>query len=115
VPQANAYEEALAQQLCQAMGPQARVLPRMGLAALAAHMAGCVGVVGVDSGLSHLAVALNLPHVQIFSQPRIWRAGPLGQAHQVAVGGAQAPGVDTVWQAWQAVWRSRPCPHPGSA
>lgn len=104
VPQANAYEEKFAQQLCQAIGPQARMLPRMGLAALAARMAGCVGVVGVDSGLSHLAVALNLPHVQIFSQPRIWRAGPLGCPYQVAVGGARAPDVDTVWQAWQAVW-----------
>ena len=104
VPQANAAEEALAHTLCQAIGPQARVLPRMGLAALASQMAGCVGVVGVDSGLSHLAVALNLPHVQIFSQPRIWRAGPLGSEHQVAVGGAQAPDIDTVWQAWQAVW-----------
>lgn len=104
VPQANAYEEKLAQQLCQAIGPQARMLPRMDLAALAAQMAGCVGVVGVDSGLSHLAVALDLPHVQIFSQPRIWRAGPLGSLYQVAVGGARAPDVDTVWQAWQAVW-----------
>nr|WP_315189729.1 lipopolysaccharide heptosyltransferase I [uncultured Albidiferax sp.] len=104
VPQANAAEESFARQLCQAIGPQARMLPRMDLAALAAQMAGCVGVVGVDSGLSHLAVALNLPHVQIFSQPRIWRAGPLGSPHQVAVGGAIAPGVDTVWQAWQAVW-----------
>jgi len=104
VPQANTHEEKFAQQLCQAIGPQARMLPRMGLAALAAQMAGCVGVVGVDSGLSHLAVALNLPHVQIFSQPRIWRAGPLGNPHQVAVGGARAPNVDTVWHAWQAVW-----------
>lgn len=104
VPQANPAEAEFAQQLCQAIGPRAQVLPRMGLAALASRMAGCVGVVGVDSGLSHLAVALNLPHVQIFSQPRIWRAGPVGCSHQVAVGGAQAPDVDTVLQAWQAVW-----------
>jgi len=106
VPQANAAEAEFARQLCEAIGPQARVLPRMGLPALAAQMAGCVGVIGVDSGLSHLAVALNLPHVQIFSQPRIWRAGPLGSAHQVAVGGAEAPEVDTVWQAWQSVWQN---------
>ncbi|MDR7376945.1 heptosyltransferase-1 [Rhodoferax ferrireducens] len=104
VPQANPAEAVFAQQLCEAIGPQAQVLPRMGLAALAARMAGCVGVIGVDSGLSHLAVALNLPHVQIFSQPRIWRAGPVGCSYQVAVGGEQAPDVDTVLQAWQAVW-----------
>ncbi|WP_394790275.1 lipopolysaccharide heptosyltransferase I [Rhodoferax sp.] len=117
VPQASASEEAFAQQLCQAIGPQARVLPRMGLSALAAQMAGCVGVIGVDSGLSHLAVALNLPHVQIFSQDRVWRAGPLGSSHQVAVGGARAPDVDSVWQAWQAVWSDfhQPSARPTSA
>ena len=106
VPQANAAEAEFAQLLCSAIGPSALALPRMGLPALASKMAGCVGVVGVDSGLSHLAVALNLPHVQIFSQPRIWRAGPLGSRHQVAVGGAESPDVDTVWQAWQSVWHN---------
>ena len=49
------------------------------------------------------AVALDLPHVQIFSQPRAWRAGPVGQLHQVAVGGDAPPSVDTVWQAWRDV------------
>lgn len=105
VPQASATEAEFARQLCEAIGPGATVLPRMGLPALAQQMAGCVGVIGVDSGLSHMAVALNLPHVQIFSQPRIWRAGPLGSPYQVAVGGAQAPEVDTVWEAWQSVWQ----------
>jgi heptosyltransferase-1 len=66
-------------------------------------MATSVGVIGVDSGLSHMAVALDLPHVQIFSQPRAWRAGPVGCSHQLAVGGEQAPHVDMVWQAWQTV------------
>jgi heptosyltransferase-1 len=48
-------------------------------------------------------VALGLPHVQIFSQDRAWRAGPVGQAHQQAVGGNGAPDVKTVWQTWQTV------------
>jgi heptosyltransferase-1 len=56
----------------------------------------------VDSGLSHLAVALDLPIVQIFSQPRVWRAGPVGHAHQCAVGGDHVPAVAEVWAAWQA-------------
>ncbi|MFZ4285746.1 lipopolysaccharide heptosyltransferase I [Variovorax sp. HJSM1_2] len=115
VPQANTTEAEFARQLCDAIGPSAKVLPRMGLPALAQHMAGCVGVIGVDSGLSHLAVALNLPHVQIFSQPRIWRAGPLGSPYQVAVGGAVAPEVDTVWQAWQSVWSRHQALHPSPA
>jgi heptosyltransferase-1 len=75
----------------------------MGLAQVMDAMALTEGVIGVDSGLSHMAVALDLPHVQIFSQPRAWRAGPVGRAHQVAVGGDFVPDVDAVWNAWRAV------------
>ena len=39
----------------------------MDLDALADRMAACAGVIGVDSGLSHIAVALDLPHVQIYN------------------------------------------------
>jgi heptosyltransferase-1 len=75
-------------------------------------MATCQGVLGVDSGLSHMAVALDLPVVQIFSQPRAWRAGPVGRAHQCAVGGNQVPTVAEVWSAWQRCLRALP---PASA
>jgi heptosyltransferase-1 len=67
------------------------------------RMAASDGVIGVDSGLSHMAVSLDLPHVQLFSQPRAWRAGPKDCNHQLAVGGHQAPTVDEVWHAWQTV------------
>jgi heptosyltransferase I len=114
IPQANDVEEAWAHRLTAELdvGTRAQVWPRQSLAQVLDAMAAAQGVVGVDSGLSHMAVALGLPHVQIFSQDRAWRAGPLGQdqggvAHQVSVGGAQAPDVDAVWQAWQAVWASR--------
>ena len=103
LPQASDAEQRLCETIAQALGPACTVWPRMPLAPLMDAMAACGGVVGVDSGLSHLAVALNLPHVQIFSQDRAWRAGPVGRAHQVAVGGAMAPDVDTVWQAWLQV------------
>jgi heptosyltransferase-1 len=70
-------------------------------------------VVSVDSGLGHLAVALDLPVVQIFSQPRAWRAGPVGQAHQCAVGGEHVPGVPEVWEAWQRCLAHQPG-HPNA-
>ncbi len=89
-------------------GSSVVIWPRLSLAQVLDYMAGCAGVIGVDSGLSHLAVALGLPHVQIFSQPRAWRAGPQGQAHQCAVGGEAAPDVKTVWDAWQAVNAANP-------
>lgn len=112
IPQANERELALAQQLRLVLGDAVQVLPRSGLAELLKVMAHCQGVLGVDSGLSHLAVALDLPVVQIFSQPRAWRAGPVGQAHQCAVGGDHVPAVSEVWDAWQRCLLAAPTQHP---
>lgn len=103
LPQSNAAEAALVQRMAQALSGHADVWPRLGLAEVMDAMALCAGVIGVDSGLSHMAVALDLPHVQIFSQPRAWRAGPVGRVHQVSVGGDFVPDVDAVWNAWAVV------------
>lgn len=78
----------------------------MGLSELLDVMATTSGVIGVDSGLSHMAVALGLPHVQIFSHDRAWRAGPVDTAYQLAVGGEQAPTVQDVIAAWSKVTAS---------
>jgi len=102
LPQANASEAELVQRLAQVLGDHVQVLPRMKLSDVLTHMAMCRSVVSVDSGLGHLAVALNLPVVQLFSQPRIERAGPVGAAHQCAVGGDHVPSVDEAWNAYLA-------------
>ena len=102
LPHAGARELARVQLLAESLGPMASVWPAQSLDALASRMAASAGVIGVDSGLSHLAVALDLPHVQIFSQDRAWRAGPVGRDYQRIAGGAQAPDVRQVWDAWQA-------------
>jgi len=117
LPQASALELERVERIATALGPQARVWPALSLAEVAQRMALSSGVVGVDSGLSHMAVALGLPHVQIFSQARAWRAGPVGCAYQVAVGGSAAPGLDAVWNAWQKVQSAYAASHPepGSA
>jgi len=108
LPQSNDAELVRAQALVREWGSQARVWPRESLADVTRRMAACAGVVGVDSGLSHIAVALGLPHVQIFSQDRAWRAGPVGTAHQIAVGGTFTPDVSAVLQAWESAWAARP-------
>ena len=100
LPHSNDRELALVTRIAQALPGQADIWPRAALSKVMDAMALTMGVIGVDSGLSHMAVALDLPHVQIFSQPRAWRAGPVGRSYQVAVGGEQAPDVETVWQAW---------------
>jgi heptosyltransferase-1 len=85
------------------------VWPRLGLDAMVDALggsAGVTGVVGVDSGLSHMAVALDLPHVQIYNFDTAWRTGPVASqsaARQVSVYATPTPSVDAVWQAWLAV------------
>lgn len=84
----------------------AAVWPRLGLDALLDSLSCSAGVIGVDSGLSHMAVALNLPHVQIYNFDTAWRTGPLASgvtARQVSVYAQPTPSVDAVWHAWQAV------------
>ena len=108
VPQASEAEHHWATQLATQLGQACQVWPKMKLAAVQAEMAQASLVVGVDSGLSHLAIALCLPVVQIFSQPRVARAGPVACAHQQAVGGAHVPSVDEVWRMQAQVLAAAP-------
>lgn len=101
LPHGNDAELARSHELAEAL-PGALVWPRLSIDALAARLATCAGAVGVDSGLSHIAVALNLPHVQIYNVDTAWRTGPQGAAHQCSVYAQPTPSIDAVWQAWTA-------------
>lgn len=114
IPHAGAAESLRAERLARQLGAGARVLPAMGLPQLLDALASASGLVGVDSGVSHMGVALGLPVVEIFSQPRAWRAGPVGQPHQQSVGGERAPTVDEAWAAWRACWSRRPLREPAA-
>ena len=57
-------------------------------------------MIGVDSGVSHIAVGLDLPHVQLYNFDTAWRTGPASSARQVSVFAQPAPTVEMVWQAW---------------
>ena len=83
------------------------IWPRLSLDALTQQLAQCAGVIGVDSGLSHIAVALDLPHVQIYNFDTAWRTGPLAHAsadRQVSVYAQPTPTVQAVWDAWLGCW-----------
>jgi heptosyltransferase-1 len=101
LPHGSADELHRAQTIAAAL-PQATVWPRYTIDELTTQMAACYGVIGVDSGLSHIAVALDLPHVQIYNFDTAWRTGPVGVPHQCSVVDIQVPSVDDVWQAWQS-------------
>jgi heptosyltransferase I len=110
LPHAGAVELARAQRIVQALGPQASVWPAMGLGEMLDCLGSTAGVIGVDSGLSHMAVALNLPHVQLYNFPTAWRTGPQpthGHLHQVSLEGQPSPPLEAVWSAWQSVVRAQ--------
>ena len=95
---------------------KATVLPRLGLEDLLTVMGKSAGVVGVDSGLSHMAVALDLPHVQIYNFDTAWRTGPVNadathvthqSSRQVSVYAQPTPSLDEVWLAWSQVFAAK--------
>ncbi len=99
LPWGNDRECARAERLAAAI-PNARVPERQPLDAVAAMLAGARFVVGVDTGLVHLAAALNVPLVAIFTGSVPALTGPVGIA-PLAVVGAQGlvPSVGEVEKA----------------
>ncbi|MDO9198150.1 lipopolysaccharide heptosyltransferase I [Rhodoferax sp.] len=102
LPHGSDEEQTMAQNIASGLA-HATVWPRLGLDALTDALAACAGVIGVDSGLSHMAVALDLPHVQIYNFDTAWRTGPQDTTRQVSVYCHPAPDVDAVWRAWLGV------------
>jgi heptosyltransferase-1 len=102
LPHGNDEEHKSAHEIANGLAA-ATVWPRLGLDALTDALARCAGVVGVDSGLSHMAVALDLPHVQIYNFDTAWRTGPPTGGRQCSVFADPTPSLEAVWQAWLAV------------
>lgn len=122
LPQADEAEQTQAELIAAALqferAPQVEVWPTLTLDQVVDRLAAAQAVIGVDSGLSHIAVALGLPHVRLYNLPNAWRTGPQaahGRANQVCVQGSDngraVPNVDAVWAAWDAV-RPRHSAHP---
>ncbi len=107
LPAGSAKEQATSQNIADALNASgsahAIVWPLLPLDALTHELAQCGGVIGVDSGVSHIAVALDLPHVQLYNFDTAWRTGPdASSGRQVSVFAQPAPTVDAVWNAWLA-------------
>ena len=100
----SAKELATSQAIAAQLGSSSVVLPLLSLDALTHELGACQGAIGVDSGVSHIAVALGLPHVQIYNFDTAWRTGPLGCPYQVSVaaqpGQLASPTADVVCKAW---------------
>ena len=59
---------------------RAEVLPRLGLVGMAKVLAGAQAIVAVDTGLGHLAAALNVPTVSLYGPTNPVLTGALGQS-----------------------------------
>jgi heptosyltransferase-1 len=102
LPWGNANEQARAGRI--GSGGLAVVLPRLGLRDLAAIMVRASVVIGVDSGLTHLACALDRPTAAIYTDtsPVLTGVYPRDASRAVNLGGpGRCPPVDDVWAALQ--------------
>jgi len=99
LPWGTEDERARSERIAAAL-PRARVPERAPLDAVARLIAGAQFVVGVDTGLMHLAAALGVPLVAIFAGSKPGLTGPVGHG-PLAVLGAEgaAPSVEAVAEA----------------
>ncbi len=82
LPWGNEEERSRAERIAsQVKGVE--VLPKMGLNALNAYLAHAQGVVGVDTGLSHVVAALEVPSVAIYGATDAVLTGVLGPKVEV--------------------------------
>lgn len=91
LPWGSAAEHAEAQRIAADIGECAVVAPRLTLGQCARLLDDAVAVVGVDTGLTHLAAALDVPTVALFAATPAWRFGPYWSAR------ARSLGADGVW------------------
>jgi len=96
LPWGNDREHARAAHLAANI-TKGRVADAMPLDRMARLIAGAQFIVGVDTGLVHLAAALGVPLVAIFAGSRPELTGPIGPGPIEVIGGNDAPGsVDEV-------------------
>jgi heptosyltransferase-1 len=97
LPSGNAVERAAAEALAhEAVQSAAIVAPPLSLGDCAALLSGARAVVGVDTGLLHLAAALGVPTVGLFGATPRWRYAPYWSPQSINLGsfgelGAQPP------------------------
>jgi heptosyltransferase-1 len=90
LPWGSAGEEARSKRIAAAL-PNARVPARAPLDSVAGLIAGAEFVVGVDTGLLHLASAFGVPLVALFTGSKPVLTGPVGAGPIAVLGAEGAP------------------------
>jgi heptosyltransferase-1 len=103
LPWGTEAERGRSERIAAALG-DATVPARQALDRVARLVAGASFVVGVDTGLLHLAAALGVPLVAVFVGSEPGLTGPIGQGPITVVGGKrEMPTVDQVMNALDRV------------
>jgi heptosyltransferase I len=79
LPWGNAAEQARAERLAQGLA-HVRVLPKLNLAGVAKVVAGARACVAVDTGLGHLAAALDVPTLSLYGPTNPGFTGAYGRS-----------------------------------
>jgi heptosyltransferase-1 len=99
LPWGNRREQERAERLAATLS-HARVAPPMGLAEAGGLLGHAAAVIGVDTGLTHLANALDVPLVAIYTDTDPDKTGVIETPYAVNLGGiAQSPSVEQVMSA----------------
>lgn len=87
LPWGSAEEQARAERIASGVA-SAAVLPKLNLAGIARVIAGAQACVAVDTGLGHLAAALDVPSISLYGPTLPGRVGAYGrsQVHLCATG-----------------------------
>jgi heptosyltransferase-1 len=98
LPWGDERERARSERIAAASGA-GLAPPRLGFAELAGLLAGAAAVVGVDTGLTHLASAVGAPVVAIYAASWSEFNGVIGPGFVANLGGpGTPPAVDEVWE-----------------
>ncbi|MEH6564938.1 MAG: lipopolysaccharide heptosyltransferase I [Halopseudomonas sp.] len=81
LPWGSLEEQARAQRIAEGLG-LVQVLPRLPLAGMASVLAGAKACVAVDTGLGHLAAALDVPTLSLFGPTNPGFTGAYGRAQR---------------------------------
>lgn len=108
LPAGKPAERERAQRIAATI-PDATAAPPLQIPALASLLGGAQAVVGVDTGLTHLAAALRVPTLALYTSTDPGLTGVLGSGRFRNLGGkAQCPSSDEVFTTGQALgaWSS---------
>ena len=79
LPWGNPAEKARAERIASGF-PHAQVLPKLNLAGVAKVLAAAQACVAVDTGLGHLAAALDVPTISLFGPTNVGLTGAYGKS-----------------------------------